>query len=178
MKPFGVMAATATILVALAACQKPAPAADPSAAAASASPETVLPSVADTASSEWTGAPAPPLPKDITRIPATFQGRWGQGTEGCGDAMEIDASALAYGEDDDTVRQTTILSSTHIRVQVDHYGEATSDLPAGASTYGGTSTYDLTLQNGGKTLRRGLKDGTVITYTRCVAAAEADDASQ
>ncbi len=176
------LAATAVVgLIALAACQKPAPVADTADASSSASPEPEPASASAEASSVapsgWSGADAPPLPKHITPVPQAFLGRWGAEPQGCSDSLEIATTSLSEGEDETGVRSTTIVSPTHIRIVGDLYGEATSDLPAGASTYAGTVTYDLTLLDGGKTLKQVMKDGTVITYARCPAAAEATDAT-
>ncbi|WP_443748674.1 hypothetical protein [Asticcacaulis solisilvae] len=180
MKRWTFAVTAATVVIALAACQKaPAPApAQGGDTLSSASPLSLSAAASETASSEWTGASAPPMPAHVTPVPAAFRGLWGEGDEGCLDGLQIDAGSISYGEDDDTVRAITVVSPTHIRILADHYGEATGDLPPGASTYAGPVTYDLTLRDGGDSLKQVTKDGSVITYSRCITESEASKAAQ
>lgn len=158
--------ATALLLT---ACQKPEPADDgfgiasaaPSAGPAFAAPTEVSANVSASA-----------LPQ-VAIIPEAFRGNWDEDEESCqtGDKnpLRITEGGLDYWEDSSTSRSIEILSPTHIKIQTDDYGEATSDLKPGESTLKGHTTWDLTLLDGGKTLKDLTRPGQTILRIRCPA---------
>ena len=146
-------------ILALTACQKPAPT-PADAASSAAAPET---------SAEPASASTSALPQ-VAIIPEAFRGHWDLDAAACTDdkdPLRITEGGLDYWEDSSTSRSIEVLSPTHIKIQTDDYGEETRDLKPGESTLKGHTTWDLTLLDGGKTLRDLTRPGQTILRIRC-----------